>query len=440
MNKKLKKLFVTLVVLLSILLIGTAVSYASESPVIKLMSVPSYGSFNNVEGIVCFDDGTKVKSGDYRVAMFIEIEGISNPIAKPYYSQPYAIVQSDGSFSGDYTTGGIDEQAKAIHLFLTGSDYFSIDINDAKKSAIDYVRIDRTKTGEITVSPDRMIETKARTGLSSGLTVKKKTIGVNVGFYLKGRPGDKLSSTEVTKILTAAKKYANTVRIYSASGEINKAYSIANKKKLKVIGTAWISGDPDADKKEMDALIKLCNKGYVSVACVGSEAILRGDVTINEIVEDMNYVRGKLKDKSIPVTTADSCNFFMESSYLRDSCDIIFPNYYPFWNGIKITEASKDFINAMDNLKKVCGEKEIIVSETGWPTMGDPVGQAKPGSKNAARYYKEIRAWSKETGINVMFFSLADEKWKDMDEGSVGSHWGFLTSKLSLKKAYKDIF
>lgn len=453
-------------VIVSALLLSPSLKAHSEDiqkPVIHLTYVPEYGSFDDIEGYVYCDDGTSFNPADYRVALYIEIDGLNQIYQKPTYDQPFVPIAKNGYFRADYTTGGIDEQAIIIHLLLVDSDYAGDYFYSTKEKAFDYVRVDRTSDGKITVSPDRQVAekkalanaekvaesgtsqadgTKGTAVKSSGLVENAEKIGVNIGFYPTKPQGSALTTKEINKILDAAAEYADTIRIYSSAGPEKKAYPLAKKKGLKVIGTAWISGNAEADKKEMNALIRLCNKGYVSVACVGSEALLRGDVTAEQLIADIKYVKRKIKDKSIPVTTADTSSILRNNEELRDNCDVLFPNYYPYWGGVSIKKAAADFISEMSMLMAWCPEKELIISETGWPTSGKggTIGAAVPGWKNAAKYFKEIRKWALKSGTKVMFFALNDENWKSSGEGSVGAHWGILTTKLKLKKAYKNCF
>ena len=85
----------------------------------------------------------------------------------------------------------------------------------------------------------------------------------------------------------------------------------------------------------------------------------------------------------------------------------------------------------MERLREKYPDAELICSETGWPTGGGGVTE-----QEAAQYFEAIRAWSLESGTQVVYFSAADEPWKTADEGGVGAHWGFLDSELRLKACY----
>ena len=275
--------------------------------------------------------------------------------------------------------------------------------------------------------------------LSSGVLVSNRKLSVNVGFYITGRPGTGLKTSQIRKVLKAVKKFSNTVRFYGAAGELEPAYKIAHDMKLTVVGTAWLSRDSAANKKEMNALIRHCNKGYCSVACVGSETLMRGDLTESELIRDIKYVRKRLKKKSILVTTADDSTRLLGSPNVCAACDVLMINVYPYWGGAEVSNALEAFTASVDTVRTAYPKKKLIISETGWPTAGKTVGQAKAGGTCAARYFTDIRKWSVAEKIPVLWFDAADEPWKKSSEGETGAHWGLMTKDCRLKACYKKL-
>lgn len=278
-------------------------------------------------------------------------------------------------------------------------------------------------------------------GIPSGLLpVREDQIAVDVGFYTDGSfPGSALSPDLIRRQLEAVSQFSDTVRFYGSAGELAKAYEIAREMGLTVLGNAWLSGDRAANQAELDALIAHCNEGLCKVAIVGSEVLLRGDLSVEELIEAIAYVRERITDKTIPVTTAESVDILLGLPELRDACNLLMPNCYPYWGGSAAEQGAEHFIASMEALEAVCGGKEILVSETGWPTAGEERGEARAGEAEAAAYYAAVRAWSLASQRQVLFFDAADEPWKETAEGPSGSHWGFLTSDFLLKDCYRTL-
>ena len=88
-----------------------------NSLTIELTSVPAFGSFINLKGIVRDVDPEKV-----RIAAYIRVRG--GWWTKPFWDAPTTPVATDGTFTVNVTTGGEDEQASEIVAFLIPAEYY----------------------------------------------------------------------------------------------------------------------------------------------------------------------------------------------------------------------------------------------------------------------------------------------------------------------------
>ncbi|MDI9469361.1 MAG: glycosyl hydrolase family 17 protein [Bacillota bacterium] len=412
----------------------------AERLVIAMTYTPVYGEFGNFEGLVFGEDGGCFDPASYRISLYLQLSAGGSYWVKPTFAKPYTDLNSDGSFSISYATGGSDQNATHLHIMLIPSTCTpAASFEQTRAQALDYVLITRTAAGDVTVEPERQAPGQEGGHKSSGLVVSADRIAVNVGFYTDGSaPGSGLSLDLIQRQLEHVAEFSDTVRIFGSAGELGKVYPLARTLGFTVIGTAWLCGDENADKLELDALIANCNNGLVRVACVGSETLLRGDLTPDELIWDINYVRERLTDSSIPVTTADSVDVLLSRPEVRNACDILMPNCYPYWAGVSITDAGANFAASMASLKARAAGKEIVVSETGWPTAGQTIGDANAGEQEAAQYFEAVRNWSLSTGTPLFWFEAADEPWKTADEGASGAHWGILTNDFVLKDAYAE--
>ena len=81
----------------------------------------------------------------------------------------------------------------------------------------------------------------------------------------------------------------------------------------------------------------------------------------------------------------------------------------------------------------VCQNKRIIITETGWPSKGESLGDAHSTELNAIKYFIDTQKWSQKNDIDVFYFSSFDESWKKGDEGEVGAYWGLWDKNEKLK-------
>ncbi len=242
----------------------------------------------------------------------------------------------------------------------------------------------------------------------------------------------KITQEKLQTRMEIIQPYVSWIRTFSTIHGLEKTGSIAHNLGIKVAVGAWINEDSIANQVQIQNLIKLSNEGYVDIAIVGSEVLLRKDLKPKQLLEYIRQVKGAIP-KGIPVTTADVYSVFFDHPEILEEIDIIFANFYPFWEGVPIQEALNRFKKSYEFLKSITSGKEIIVSETGWPSQGEAVGKAFPSPENAATYFKEFISFAHTNGLKYFYFEAFDEPWKAQFEGDRGSHWGIMNSKMQFK-------
>jgi GPH family glycoside/pentoside/hexuronide:cation symporter len=127
----------------------------------------------------------------------------------------------------------------------------------------------------------------------------------------------------------------------------------------------------------------------------------------------------------VQVGCVDAYFQLLERPALVAACDVLLPNCYPFWEGAHIDHAAQ-YLRRMHGLVKAAAgeDKPVIITETGWPAMGQAVGAAVPAPDHAMRYFIEAQQWGRREGVKLFWFSSFDEPWKQKQEGEVGTQWG----------------
>jgi len=94
-------------------------------PQIIITSAPAMGGFENLYGKV-----RNVLPDSAAVSTYIDVAGTW--WVKPYWSTPLSTVKSDGSWGCDVTTGGIDQTASKINVYLVTKDFDPNSTNPSK--------------------------------------------------------------------------------------------------------------------------------------------------------------------------------------------------------------------------------------------------------------------------------------------------------------------
>jgi len=250
--------------------------------------------------------------------------------------------------------------------------------------------------------------------------------------YLDGQaPGSQLSEEQIRNRIEIIKPYTNWIRSFSCTEGNEMIPVIAKEYGLKTLVGAWLGKDKAINEVEVKNLIQLANDGYADVIAVGNEVMYRGDLTEDELLEHINAVKQNVSD--VPVGYVDAYYEFENRPEITQACDVILANCYPFWEGCSL-EYSLLYMKDMYNRAiKAANGKKVIISETGWPNVGEIFHGSEPSTANALKYFIDTQRWSKEDDIDIFYFSSFDENWKTSDEGDVGAFWGLWTKDEQLK-------
>jgi len=263
-------------------------------------------------------------------------------------------------------------------------------------------------------------------------TMNKGFHGICFSPYMEGQNiGDILSEEQIQRRMNIVAPYTQWVRSFSCTEGNEFIPKAAREKGLKTMVGAWINSNKANNENEIKGLISLAQKGYVDIAVVGNEVLLRNDITKQELLNYIHQVKKALPD--IPVGYVDAYFQFKEHADLVDACDVVLANCYPFWEGCHIDQAS-GYLNQMYNVAKQAAKgKKVMITETGWPDQGTGNAEAQPSEENAMKYFINIQNWSQQENIDIFYFSSFDESWKVRHEGDVGQRWGLWDKNENIK-------
>jgi GPH family glycoside/pentoside/hexuronide:cation symporter len=168
---------------------------------------------------------------------------------------------------------------------------------------------------------------------------------------------------------------------------------------------------------------------------VGNEVLHRGEISEAELIEYIKRVKNAIPS-NIEVGYVDAYYQFIERPKLVDACDLILCNFYPFWEGAVIDYSSSYLSNMLEVTKEVSKDKRIVITETGWPSIGEIIESAIPSRINAMKFFISSQEWAKSNNIELFHFSSFDESWKVIQEGKLGTSWGLWdkNEKFKFKK------
>jgi len=145
-------------------------------------------------------------------------------------------------------------------------------------------------------------------------------------------------------------------------------------------------------------------------------------VTVQQLITDLQYVRSKIPNKNILVTT---CLGYQSAitygNQLAPYCDCMMVNIYPFYGQVSITAAWQNLVDAYNMFVNKFPGKQVMVGETGWPSAGPANGSAVPSVDNEKTCISQIFVKGPQLGP-IFLFEAFDEPWKS--ENQWAPHWG----------------
>lgn len=256
--------------------------------------------------------------------------------------------------------------------------------------------------------------------------------GLGFSAYEEGqKPGDVLTETQIRRRLEIIRPYTQWVRSFSCTEGNELIPKIAKELGMKTLVGAWLGNDDKINQQEVHNLIEIARKGYVDIAAVGNEVMLRGDLMEDELITFITDVKKSIP--TIPVGYVDAYFEFDVKPRITEACDVVLANCYPYWEGCHIDYSLLYMKEMYNRAVRAAKGKPVIISETGWPSQGTSFGAAAPSEENFMKYFINTQKWSAEDNIPVFYFSSFDESWKVGAEGDVGAYWGLWDKNEQLK-------
>ena len=260
-------------------------------------------------------------------------------------------------------------------------------------------------------------------------------------------------------MLAGKVKYVRTYRT-SDGGDVMP--EIAERNGLKLVPGAWIYSANEAKQQfgreasevnaeETRALIRMANQNpSIERVLVGNENILRWDAQKDQrdpnatspaqLIREIRNVKRNVK---VPVSTAEPWHVWLHYPELAREVDYLAVHILPYWDE-QSDEAPLDYLKSrIGMLKQAYPNKNIIVTEVGWPSNG--AARRSPGSgvvkyATPAEQAKNVRdavAWLRTQNIDHFVVEAVDQPWKSYDlEGKAGGYWGLWNADRQPKFAW----
>jgi exo-beta-1,3-glucanase (GH17 family) len=238
-----------------------------------------------------------------------------------------------------------------------------------------------------------------------------------------------ISPDQIAQDMAQLAKISDCVRTYSIENGLDQVPALAAKAGLKVILGIWLGSNRLKNLAQISTAVALTKEypGAITAVVAGNEVLLRGEMTTSDLAA---YIRSVKSQVAVPVTYADVWEYWLRNREVYEAVDFVTIHILPYWEDLPVR--AKYAAAHVDSIRKRMAvafpAKEILIGETGWPSMGRMREGALPSRTNQARVVSEILALAKQENFRVNLIEAYDQPWKRQLEGTVGGYWGLIDS------------
>ncbi len=261
-------------------------------------------------------------------------------------------------------------------------------------------------------------------------TWTKTTMGLTYDPTRKGDdPRDNIfvAEADIDKDLALLENKVHAIRTYSMLRGQHKIPEIAAKHNLNVTLGAWIDGNLEKNRQELETLLDISRQNNPKIIrlMVGNEVLLRNDISEEALIE---YIREVKKRNWRPVSTSETWAEWLKHPKVVDEVDFIAVHILPYWEGIAADEAVDYIFDRYHDVQKAYPNKPVIITELGWPSDGQPARHATASVSNQAKVLREFLNRADQEKVTYYIVEAIDQPWKQSIEGSAGAYWGIFNA------------
>ncbi len=262
---------------------------------------------------------------------------------------------------------------------------------------------------------------------STGLPTVDSDAGVlGVTYSPYTSSGQCKSASDVASDLSKISNYG-VIRIYGVDcNQVANVLAGKGKHQKILVGIFDVSNIPGAVKTIQDAVSSTGSSwDDFHTVSVGNELVNNGQATVSQIAEYVGSARSLLRQAGYngPVISIDTFIAVINNPGLCDISDYMGINAHAFFDGYVLPVAAGPWVlGQVQRVWNACGgKKNVLVTETGWPTQGDSNNLCVPSKIN-----QDIAMGSIKTvlGNDAIFFNAYNDGWKAPGAFQAEQFWG----------------
>lgn len=252
-------------------------------------------------------------------------------------------------------------------------------------------------------------------------------MGAGITYSPYTKSGQCKSASEIQLDISMLSAYG-LIRLYSVdcSGIQNVISALSSSQKVYL--GVWSIDNLDTDLLSLATQVLSGSRGWKAVhtVAIGNELVNAGTKTPAQIQTAVTAARAWFKANASGysgyIVSVDTLAAVMANPLMCDISDYLAVNCHPYFSGIEALTLGTWLQAQVAALKSHCNNgKDVLITESGWPTYGNTLGSAVPSTANQLL---SIKGLGSTMGSQVIMFTTYNDYWKAPGPYNVEQNWG----------------
>lgn len=165
----------------------------------------------------------------------------------------------------------------------------------------------------------------------------------------------------------------------------------------------------------------------VHTVSIGNELVNDGKASVEQVGQYVATGKAALTSLGYtgPVVAVDTFIAVINNPGLCAYSDYMAVNAHAFFDSdVTADQAGEWALQQIDRVWFACsGAKSVLISESGWPSRGEPNGMAVPSPQNLQTAISSLKSY---IGNDVLLFTAYNDFWKSPGAFDTEQYWGIL--------------
>lgn len=288
---------------------------------------------------------------------------------------------------------------------------------------------DQTSTAVVSTTSSSTGSSSSTSAASTPSSSGSFSSGKGITYSPYTSSGACKSLSEVQSDFDNLKGY-EVIRLYGVDcNQVENVLQAKGDNQKLFLGIYFVNDIQNGCDQIADAIEKYASWDHVYTVSIGNELVNGGEASVSQVGEYVESGRSALKSRgySGPVVSVDTFIATINNPGLCEFSDYIAVNAHAYFDQNTVAEDAGDWLLLqIQRVWTACGaNKNVFVTETGWPSKGDTYGKAV-ASKDAQT--AAIDSIKSVVGDDAILFNAYNDLWKADGAQNCEKYWGIYSN------------